>query len=125
MASSVEESCNPATKSKLQLPFPRQESQDPQEVDTKPDARIPSQVEESHNNHKGEGQAELDAKPDARIPSQVEDTEELDLNSKPGYQFPHQATSNGDDDNDDDDDDVFDCTGIVTKCMLSTPNVLL
>lgn len=113
VVSSVEESSDHKTKSKP-LQYPRQESQDPKEVDRKPDARIPSQVEDD-DNPKGQGRSELDTKPDARVPSQVEDKEDHDLKSKPGCQLSRQVedgrymTSN----DNDDEDDVFGCTGMV------------
>lgn len=113
VVSSVEESSDHKTICKL-LQFPRQESQDPKEIDRKPDARIPSQVEDD-DNPKGKGQSELDAKPDARVPSQVEGKEDLNLKGKPGYQLSRQVEDGRhmmSNDNDDE-DDVFGCTGMV------------
>ena len=113
VVSSVEESSDHKTISKS-LQFPRQESQDPKEIDRKPDARIPSQVEDD-DNPKGEGRSELDTKPDAHLPSQVEDKEDLDLKGKPGYQLSSQVEDGRQmmSNDNDDEDDVFGCTGMV------------
>ena len=112
MVSSIEESSSPTTIPKP-LQLPRQESKDPKEIDNKPDARSPSQVEDD-DNPKGKGQSELDTKPDARVPSQVEYKEDLDLKSKPGYQLSRQVEDGSHTmANDDDEDDVFGCTGII------------
>lgn len=95
VASSVEETSNPATKCKS-LPFPRQESKEPQELDAKPDARNPSQVEDDDD---PKGAAQLDTKPDARIPSQVENDDPKDaaqLDTKPDARVPSQVEGDED-----------------------------
>ena len=95
VASSVEETSNPATKCKS-LPFPRQESKEPQELDAKPDARNPSQVEDDDD---PKGAAQLDTKPDARIPSQVENDDPkgaAQLDTKPDARVPSQVEGDED-----------------------------
>ena len=69
--------------------------------DSKPDARLPSQVEYDDDPKR---RALSDTKPDARVPSQVEGDEDPALRSrtKRATQMPYQG---------DDEDDVFESTG--------------
>ena len=97
VTSPVEETCTQESKSKL-CSVPQQEHGEEPD-DEKPDARIPSQVEESEDYSK-----------ENRDQRKVEDKDDLDLDNKPDYRMPSQEeqadsiASVGD-------DDVFECTG--------------
>ena len=108
VVSSAEETSSPETKSKS-MGIPQQEcSPDPQKIDRKPDARVPSQVE-SDDDPKVKLQ-------DLHVTSPMDN---LDIDSKPDYRMPSQEegsssiTSN-------DDDDVFDSTGILLMLTVSS-----
>lgn len=105
MTSPVEETCSPEAKFKS-VSIPQQEcSPEPHKIDQKPDACIPSQIEESDDVAKANGgQPEVHNSPD----SQIEDKNDED---KPDYRMPSQEENN-DSITSNDDDDVFDCTGI-------------
>ena len=98
---SVKETSSPETNSKL-MRIPQQEcSPDPQKIDRKPDARVPSQVESDDDPKAIGGQTKLDidSKPDYRMPSQEEGSSSIASN---------------------DDDDVFDSTGILLMLTVSS-----
>ena len=85
--------------------IPQQEcSPDPQKIDRKPDARVPSQVESDDDPKVIGGQTsqmdnlDIDSKPDYRMPSQEEGSSSIASN---------------------DDDDVFDSTGILLMLTAS------
>ena len=86
--------------------IPQQEcSPDPQKIDRKLDARVPSQVE-SDDDPKAGGQIKLQ---DLCVTSQMDN---LDIDSKPDYRMPSQEEGSGSIASNDD-DDVFDSTGIL------------
>ena len=116
MVSSVEETSSPETKSKS-LRAPQQEySQDPQKIDRKPDARVPSQVESDDDPKAIGGQTKLLEEEDLSETSRMDN---LDIDSKPDYRMPSQEEgSNSIASNDD--DDVFDSTGILLMLTVSS-----
>ena len=115
MVSSVEETSSPVTKSKS-MRIPQQEhSQDPEKIDRKPDARVPSQVESDDDPKVTGGQSKLHAVQDLRVTSQMED---LDIDSKPDCRMPSQEE--GSDSIASTDDDVFDSTGILMTLTVSS-----
>ena len=96
--------------------IPQQEcSQDPQKIDRKPDARVPSQVESDDNPKAIGGQTKLHAEQDLSVTSQMDD---LDIDSKPDYRKPSQEE--GSSSIAANDDDVFDSTGILLTLTVSS-----
>ena len=118
MVSSAEETSSPETKCKL-LRIPQQEcSQDPEKIDRKPDAPVPSQVESDDDPKAIGGKSRLheEQEQDLGVTSQMDN---LDIDSKPDYRRPSQEEgSNSIASNDD--DDVFDSTGILLRLTVSS-----
>lgn len=114
MVSSVKETSSPEIKS---LRIPQQEcSQDPQKIDGKPDARVPSQVESDDDPKATGGQTKLHAEQDLSVTSQMDN---LDIDSKPDYPMPSQEEGSSSIASYDD-DDVFDSTGILLMLTVSS-----
>ena len=107
------------------------------ESDTKPDARLPSQVEYDDDS---KNRAQSDSKPDARVPSQVENDNDLKsrvlLDTKPDALVPSQVEVDEDPAlrsrtklasqmlyQVDDEDDVFESTGIKGDLFIVLPKL--
>lgn len=87
---------------------PQQEcGQDPQKIDRKPDARIPSQVESDDDPKAIGGQGKLHLEQNLSVTSQMDD---LDIHDSKPDRMPSQEEGSGSISAND--DDVFDSTGI-------------
>ena len=94
--------------------IPQQEcSPDPQKIDRKLDARVPSQVESDDDPKVIGGQTKLQ---DLPVTSQMDN---LDIDSKPDYRMPSQEEGSSSIASNDD-DDVFDSTGILLMLTVSS-----